>query len=173
MWTELAVLRRARQGAGRTGTTPAHQVGACFGVTAAGGLGYHGRGWVHTPAISVHCIAHSLDTVRAGFAIRAEGEAWYTAALIAAGVVGALAPLTRVAGALVHIFTGLSVGGQLVAGLTHALEATVHIHAPSVLTHPRLSAFIHVSTKAAIRGMFKAIFANANIGAWGVLASSF
>ena len=173
MWTELTVLRRARQGTGRTGTTPTHQVGACLGVTAAGRLGNHGRSWVHTPAISVHCIAHSLDTVRAGFAIRSEGEAWYAAALVATGVVGALTPLTWVARALVHIFAGLSVGGELVAGLTHALEAAVHIHAPSVLTHTSLRAFIHVSTKAAVRGMFKAIFANANIGAWSVLASSF
>ena len=87
-------------------------------------------------------------------------------------MVGTFSPLTRVTGALVHVLAGLPVGGQLVAGLTHTLEAAVHVDTSTVLAHSSLGTLVHVSAKAAVGGVFKPILANTDIGARGVLAEA-
>ena len=79
--------------------------------------------------------------------------------------VGALATLAWVARALINVHTGLAVGGQLVAGVTDALEAAVHVDTASVVTHTALGALVLVAAKAAVRGMLETVLAETHIGA--------
>ncbi len=143
------------------------------GAAAACGFGHHTSGRVDTLAFSVHSIAEALYAVAACAPIWAQREACQALALETTICICALSTLAGVAGALINVHTGLTIGGQLIAWITYTSEPAVHINTPTVVAHPALCTLILITTEPTIRGMLKTILAQADVGAGCVLAAAF
>jgi hypothetical protein len=91
-------------------------------------------------------------------------------ALEATVCIRALTALAWVARTLVDINTGFTIRSQLIAGVTDALEAAIHVDTPTIITHPALRTLIQIPTEATVRRVLKAILTQADVGAWCVFA---